>query len=225
MNSGNSVWASVSTEAIRQRMEWVRENAEPALIPIQGEPLNVSLALDLSAIREVDISRGEVEILAVRNIGWKNPSFSWLENESLYKKNGDNTIHSFSMDIKSLWTPDIVAFNAVHAPELLSPPIANVAADGAIFYAPNERIRFRCKLGSFESTEGTNCTLKYGSWTYHGLLIHLTANKNDFTKWNYEEDERFDLLGTYVESETKYYPCCTEPYPDVKFILNIRKKS
>ncbi|RUS89288.1 hypothetical protein EGW08_002962 [Elysia chlorotica] len=213
--------ALYAKQDVLQVLEWVREKSNPNLIPINGEPLNVDLSLELSTIREVDTTRGEVEIIAMSMIRWTDPSLSW----SHLLQDKEQLVDNVSIDTKYLWTPDIVAYNAVNAPELLSTPLALVSHDGEILYVPNERIRFRCNLEHFETEEGSNCTLKYGSWTYNGGILNLTNKNNQYSTWSYEEDPRFEILGIHAERNVKYYPCCPEPYPDVNFILNIRKKT
>ena len=190
-------------------------DSDPGLFPAREQPLKVTLGLDLAAIRQVDTTRDEVEIMAMRTIGWKNP-FITLEDKAKHKG-------PISVDIKHIWTPDIVAYNPVHAPESLSPPLAVVNPDGETFYIPNERIRFTCNLEKFETDEGSNCTLRYGSWTRTGDKIGLIGN--DVTTDSFQKNPRIELLNTYTEVQVKYYPCCSESYPSVVFTLNIRKRN
>ncbi|GFR91969.1 acetylcholine receptor subunit alpha-like 2 [Elysia marginata] len=220
--SGYHVSASqgVTKDHIWEKMQWVRETAIPGVVPVQGGPLNVTLGLGLTTIRDVDIDRGEVEITAMRTVQWRDFSLSWLGKFS------ENIVSGINMNVNDLWSPDIVAYNAVHAPELLSPPLVHVSPDGSIMYVPHERIRFNCNLVNLETPGGANCTIKYGSWTYNGFLLHLqAANIHGFSLNDYMGDSRFEIMETYVEAETIYYPCCAEPYPDVKFTLNFRKKT
>ena len=205
-------------DAIQQKMQWVFENGNPDLLPTRGDPVEMTLGLDLTSIRDVDTASGEVEITVMRSMSWNNPYLAWNRRGSRIRN-----YNPISVDIKHLWTPDIVSYSAVHAPELLSPPLASVAADGTITYIPSERIRFRCDLEGIETTEGANCTLVFGSWTYHGGMMSLSGNPvstNDL-----HEHPSFDLRQTYTEVETKQYPCCPEMYPNVRFTLNIRSKS
>ncbi|RUS89289.1 hypothetical protein EGW08_002963 [Elysia chlorotica] len=198
----------------RDELEILLKSNNPDVLPSRGQPVMVSLGLDLTAIREVDLDGGEIELLAMRTIAWKNP-FLAREGSS---RNDDPV----SIDIKRIWSPDIVAYNHVHPPEQLSPPLAAVAADGQTYYIPNERIRFRCNLEHISSPQGSNCTLKYGSWTHHGGKIALEGyaiSTDDF-----EQNSQFDLLNTYTEVVDKKYPCCPESYPSVLFTLNIRYK-
>ena len=213
--------ASSTQDFPSQLMDWFHRNSNPQAIPIQGTPLNVTLGMSLTAIREVDTTRGEIEILAMRELSWRNPSLDW---SAILSESDGAGINAFSMNTDHLWIPDIVAYNAVHVPEILSPPLAQVSVDGTILYVPNERIRFLCDLESFETIEGCNCTAVYGSWTLSGWMLDLNVKQNTISLEDYRGNPRFDILGTYVEKETKIYPCCPESFPDVKFTLTIRRK-
>ncbi|GFN81658.1 acetylcholine receptor subunit alpha-like 2 [Plakobranchus ocellatus] len=224
--NSNIASAIESKEDILRAMTNVRLNSNPDVVPLHGGPVEVTLSMDLSKIREVDTVRGEVEIIAMVSILWKDHDLSWLStmrNESGSSQHSPDRVDSFRIAVKRLWSPDIVAYNPVTDPELLSPPIALVSADGTVLYVPNLRIRFRCNLEDFEKPQGANCTLNYGSWTHDGNKISL--KENGVSVYDYEVDPRFDLLGTFAEVEVKYYPCCPEPYPLTKFTFNIKKKS
>ncbi|GFN81654.1 acetylcholine receptor subunit alpha-like 1 [Plakobranchus ocellatus] len=221
---GIIVSAIENRENIWQAMTKMRLNSNPDVLPLHGGPVEVTLSMELSKIREVDTVRGEVEIIAMVKLRWKDHYLSWpttTKDESGPSKHGAERVSMVRIDIKKLWSPDIVAYNPVTDPELLSPPLAVVSADGTVLYIPNQRIRFRCNLEDFEKPQGANCTLKYGSWTHDGNKISL--KENGVTAYDYEMDPRFDLLGTYAEVEVKRYACCPEPYPLAKFTFNIRK--
>ncbi|GFR91959.1 acetylcholine receptor subunit alpha-like 1 [Elysia marginata] len=207
---------SENLDDIKRKIRFVLRGSMPELLPTTGQPVEVTLGLDLTAIRQVDTTRGEIEILAMRSLLWNNPLLSWKDKSQGFSHD------PISIDIKKVWSPDIVAYNAIHPPEVLSPPLAIVNEDGSVMYIPNERIRFGCDLENFSTAEGSNCTLVYGSWTYNAERMNVTGSSvstNDF-----RADARFDLLHTYIETEVTYYECCPEPYVRVKITLNIREK-
>ncbi|GFN81661.1 acetylcholine receptor subunit alpha-like 1 [Plakobranchus ocellatus] len=214
-----------SREDIWPAVNNVRFNSNPDILPLHGGPKEVTLSIELSKIREVDTARGEAEIIAMVNLCWKDHYLSWYtptRNESGSSDHGPGRVASFPIDIKRLWTPDIVAINPATNPELLYRPLALISADGTVLYVPNLRIRFRCNLEDFEERQGANCTLIYGSWTHDGNKISL--EDNGVSVHDYEEDSRFELVETYAEVEVKhYYHCCPEPYPQAKFTINIKK--
>jgi len=50
--------------------------------------------------------------------------------------------------------------------------------------------------------------------------VVLGINLNDYYK-----STEWDLLAVKAKKNHKYYPCCSEPYPDIKFNITIRRKT
>jgi nicotinic acetylcholine receptor len=42
---------------------------------------------------------------------------------------------------------------------------------------------------------------------------------------DYYRSTEWDLLAVPAKKYEKYYPCCEEPYPDIKFNITIRRKT
>jgi nicotinic acetylcholine receptor len=42
---------------------------------------------------------------------------------------------------------------------------------------------------------------------------------------DYSESTEWDLLDVQAKKDLKYYPCCSEPYADIKFHIKIRRKT
>ena len=40
---------------------------------------------------------------------------------------------------------------------------------------------------------------------------------------DYYSSTEWDLLAVPAKKYEKYYPCCSEPYPDIKFNITIRR--
>ena len=208
----------MTQEEIRPHVEFIREESDPDVMPIQGAPVNLTLGLTLIKIREVDAIKGEIEIIGWRVHKWRNPRLAWHRQPSI------SDAPYLSMNIKDLWTPDLASTNAVHAPEILSPPRAMVYPDGNVTYTSSERLRFFCGLEGFETDRGANCTAAYTSWTNDGRMLNLKLMNNPVMLGGYMPDPRFQLLGTSAHVDTMIYDCCPEPIQNVRFILNIRKK-
>lgn len=93
------------------------------------------------------------------------------------------------------------------------------------------------------------CVLKFGSWTYDGWLLDLQMNEADIS--GYMPNGEWDLIGqpsTQVQviassspplyprrdsdslgvpgaRNEVFYDCCKEPYPDVTFMVTIRRRT
>jgi len=42
---------------------------------------------------------------------------------------------------------------------------------------------------------------------------------------DYYKSNEWDLLAVRAQKYEKYYPCCSQPYPDIKFNITIRRKT
>jgi len=51
-------------------------------------------------------------------------------------------------------------------------------------------------------------------------VLRTGINLNDYYK-----STEWDLLGVKAKKNHKHYPCCAEPYPDIKFNITIRRKT
>ncbi|KAG7278195.1 hypothetical protein CRUP_002157 [Coryphaenoides rupestris] len=67
------------------------------------------------------------------------------------------------------------------------------------------------------------CELKFGSWTYDGWLLDLQMNNADIS--GYMPNGEWDLVGVPGTRSEAFYDCCKEPYPDVTFVVTIRRRT
>ena len=51
-------------------------------------------------------------------------------------------------------------------------------------------------------------------------MLHAGISLDDYDKSN-----EWDLLAVRAQKYEKYYPCCSQPYPDIKFNITIRRKT
>ena len=115
--------------------------------------------------------------------------------------------------------------------------------DGLIVWKPPAIYKSLCPINvEFFPFDEQLCTIKIGSWTYHEyavkimhkslsgdidvdgdkdkLVIDDGINLDDYTK-----STEWDLLAVKAQKYIKYYPCCSEPYADLKFNITIRRKT
>ena len=86
--------------------------------------------------------------------------------------------------------------------------------------------------------------MKISSWTYHGdelSLKHLCNGSTIFIDddpkkpettiqrgvdlTNYYKNVEWDVLNVTAMVRVKYYPCCSEPYPDITFNITLRRRT
>ena len=68
--------------------------------------------------------------------------------------------------------------------------------------------------------------LKFGSWTFDGFKIDIgffDREEIDINDLHGDMTDTFEIIGNSAKKNVKYYPCCEEPYPDLTFMLHLRK--
>ena len=68
--------------------------------------------------------------------------------------------------------------------------------------------------------------MKFGSWTYDGfkLDINFYADQQEFDLNDYIESNEWTVLAHPAYKNTKYYPCCVEPFPDLTFHVSLQRR-
>lgn len=58
-----------------------------------------------------------------------------------------------------------------------------------------------------------------------GYQVDVTNRSTNVDLTNYAVNGEFDLVNVYQKRRVIKYPCCPEPYPDVKFFIHVRRKT
>jgi len=113
-----------------------------------------------------------------------------------------------------------------------------IHSDGLIVWKPPAIYKSLCPIDvEFFPFDEQLCTIKIGSWTYHEFDVkikHKNLKENDddmqmiergINLNDYSKSTEWDLLAVKSQKYKKYYPCCSEPYADLKFNITIRRKT
>ncbi|RWS26207.1 nicotinic acetylcholine receptor alpha 5 subunit-like protein [Leptotrombidium deliense] len=103
---------------------------------------------------------------------------------------------------------------------------AMLSPDGKIFWPPPTKLRSTCPVDvTYFPFDDQTCIMKLGSWIYNGLQVDLYNRTSEVDLSNYVQNGEWDLLETQIIRNVVYFPCCPEPFPDVKIVLVIRRKT
>jgi MinD superfamily P-loop ATPase len=69
---------------------------------------------------------------------------------------------------------------------------------------------------------GTECTFKFGSWTYSEDSIDLQLRMEEMNLSEYKEHVVHNLVNATAERNELFYSCCPESYPDVTYKINLQ---
>ena len=69
---------------------------------------------------------------------------------------------------------------------------------------------------------GTECTLKFGSWTYFEDSIDVQLRMEEMNLSEYKEHVVYILVNATAERNEFFYSCCPESYSDVTYKINLQ---
>ena len=68
--------------------------------------------------------------------------------------------------------------------------------------------------------------MKFGSWTFDGTKLDVSfyGGLEELDLNDYIESNEWTVLSHPAYKNTQYYPCCSEPYPDLTFHVTLKRK-
>ena len=192
-------------------------------IPLENEPVNLTLGLAIRALNNVDQIEGTITMNIWLRYNWNDPRLAWNVSEW-------NNISSLAFnthpETDGIWVPDIYIYNTGETPmSELDYSRAVVNNKGDILWSRPGLIKSTCLFDlNLFPYDTQNCHLKFGSWSYHGRDLCLLTATPDIDTSNYKDNEEWRLIDYNSHVNIKYYSCCPEPYYDITFNYSITRK-
>uniref|UniRef100_A0A8C9S799 Neuronal acetylcholine receptor subunit alpha-7 n=1 Tax=Scleropages formosus TaxID=113540 RepID=A0A8C9S799_SCLFO len=181
-------------------------------------PITVKFSMILVQIMDVDEKNQILTTNMWLQMHWYDHYLQWNQSEYPGVKN-----LRFTTD--QVWTPDILLYNSADD-KFDSTFKTNVLVNSSGFcqYLPPGIFVSTCNVDvRWFPFDIQRCELKFGSWTFDGWLLDLQMNEADIS--GYMPNGEWDLLGVPGNRNVVFYDCCKEPYPDVTFIVTIRRRT
>ncbi|EFO23786.1 hypothetical protein LOAG_04698 [Loa loa] len=195
---------------------------EKAVRPVRNasNTVVVRMGMTMTNIFDMDEKNQVLTINVWLDQEWKDELLVWDPNEF-------GGIESVRVPCDLIWLPDIVLYNNADDYTIGSMNSrAILFYDGTVFWPPPTQLRSTCKTDvTYFPFDSQHCTIKFGSWTYHGLQVDITNHSVNVDLSNYVESGEFDLVRVFQKRRIVKYTCCLEPYPDVTFYIHIRRKT
>lgn len=67
--------------------------------------------------------------------------------------------------------------------------------------------------------------MRYASWSYTGAELDVTNRTMKGDTSVLVKNGEWDVIGIPIRRKVLYYPCCTEPFPEVTFYLVIERRN
>ncbi|XP_060516113.1 neuronal acetylcholine receptor subunit alpha-7 isoform X3 [Cylas formicarius] len=187
----------------------------------ESEALEVKFGLTLQQIIDVD-EKNQLLITNIwLNLEWNDYNLRW--NESEY-----GGVKDLRITPNKLWKPDVLMYNS--ADEGFDGTFQTnvvVKHNGSCLYIPPGIFKSTCKIDiTWFPFDDQHCDMKFGSWTHDGNQLDLILNSEgggDLS--DFITNGEWYLIGMPGKKNTIIYACCPEPYVDVTFTIQIRRRT
>lgn len=214
------ITVSMQGEYQRKLYKDLLENYNPLERPVanDSQPLTVTLSLSLMQIMDVDEKNQVLTTNIWLQMYWSDYYLQWNVSEYPGVKN-------VRFPAERIWKPDILLYNS--ADEKFDATFHTnilVSSSGHCHYLPPGIFKSSCYIDvRWFPFDIQKCKLKFGSWTYDGWSLDLEMKSPDLSE--YISNGEWDLVGVDGSRHETFYECCKEPYPDVTFVITMRRRT
>ncbi|PAV82082.1 hypothetical protein WR25_27000 isoform G [Diploscapter pachys] len=164
-------------------LDYILFNYEKAVRPVKNSSSTVVVKLGMTLTNLFDMDeRNQVLTINVWLDQWNPADF--------------NNIKSIRIPCDLIWLPDIVLYNS--ADDYTTGYMKSRAMldfDGTVFWPPPTQLRSTCKVDvTLFPFDYQKCSLKFGSWTYHGFQLDITNRSNNIDLSMFVQSGEFDLV-------------------------------
>ncbi|CAG0885853.1 unnamed protein product, partial [Cyprideis torosa] len=151
---------------------------------------------------------------------WRDVHLTWNASEF-------DDIRVIRLPYMAVWKPDIILYN--NADSLYNWAVINtnviVDNDGNVTWLSHGIYRSACDIDvQYFPFDVQTCRMKWASWTYDGYQVDIVYQQAKGELSNYQNNGEFHLEDFYAIRSVVNYSCCPEPYPDVTYYLQMRRR-
>ncbi|XP_061576400.1 neuronal acetylcholine receptor subunit alpha-10a [Cololabis saira] len=182
--------------------------------------LNVTLQVTLSQIIDMD-ERNQIltAYLWIRQV--------WFDAHLKWSKDDYDGLDTIRIPGSYVWRPDIVLYNSADD-RFTGAMDTNVVIrhDGQMMWDSPVITKSSCKVDvSFFPFDGQQCRFTYGSWTYNGNQLDILNAMESADLADLVDNVEWEVLGMPAKKSVVQYGCCADPYPDVTYTLNLKRRA
>uniref|UniRef100_A0A8C9YPQ0 Cholinergic receptor, nicotinic, alpha 7 (neuronal) n=1 Tax=Sander lucioperca TaxID=283035 RepID=A0A8C9YPQ0_SANLU len=183
-----------------------------------SQTLTVQFSFTLMQVMDVDEKNQILTTNAWLQMQWYDHYLQWNQSEYPGVKN-----LRFTSD--QVWTPDILLYNSAHDKfDATFKTNVLVNSSGFCEYLPPGIFLSTCNVDvRWFPFDIQRCELKFGSWTFDGWLLDIQMKEADVS--GYMTNGEWDLVEVPGGRHEVFYDCCAEPYPDVTFVVTLRRRT
>ncbi|XP_064596213.1 neuronal acetylcholine receptor subunit alpha-10-like [Liolophura sinensis] len=202
-------------------LEKLLNGYDTAVRPVSevSDVLNFTMDVSLNQVIDVDERNQIIKLNIWMRWYWVDSYLKW--NSSEY-----GGIKDVYIQPKRIWIPDVTLYNSVSTTDHGWPSHYNakIHYDGSVTYLFPAYLEASCKIDVTHFPFDTqSCVLTFGSWAYSGAQLDMYPYAPLGNWENFVENGEWELLSIPSRRNVKYYPCCPEPFPDVKFTIVLKR--
>ncbi|KAG5881485.1 hypothetical protein JTB14_029152 [Gonioctena quinquepunctata] len=214
------IWNSTHTDKLRQDLLL---NYDKFARPSQH--FNTTMVQLGMVIRHVEVNelKSSLTVHCWLHLVWNDEKLKW--NATDY---GNLTI--LNLAEHEIWQPDIYLYNGATSTAInhFGNTHCLVYPSGEVIWVPPAQFTVLCSLNlKYWPFDTQECHLKFGSWTYSGEQIDI-INYNNSTNVDLDlliANSEWMITKATQKRVSTYYPCCTEPYPDITVNVTLSRIS
>lgn len=219
--SGHEISDSTEVSYERNIYKYVMDYYTPSVRPVRKDSdiLDVELDLYIYSIEDVDEVNQAFRASGWLYMKWNDFQLSWQPEEF-------GNVSKTRVPISKLWFPDVSVMNSLDDEKLMpnTLQLAVLHSNGDVYWFPSMNFRTFCPLDltHFPFDEHT-CNIRIITWTYNGLEINITT-MFETPSQRFVESSEWELVRTQNVVHRAYYACCEEPYIDLEFRMQLRRR-
>ncbi|XP_071502322.1 neuronal acetylcholine receptor subunit alpha-2-like [Diadema antillarum] len=187
-------------------------------LPSYDSVNNVSFALTLQFITNVDLFGNSMEVSAYQQMSWDDSRLAWNPE--------DFNVSEVDIPVKKLWIPDIVVSNSLGSKDLIPDLNARVYYTGHVSIFPASILKTTCVFDiSMYPYDMQKCTLTWLSWTQSTYTIRLSPLFDHVDVASYLPNPTWELVRAPVTVRQQLYECCPEEYEMLDCTIVIRRRN
>ncbi|XP_072317841.1 neuronal acetylcholine receptor subunit alpha-10-like [Eucyclogobius newberryi] len=151
----------------------------------------------------------------------------WMDSFLTWSKDDYDGLDSIQIPSRYVWKPDIVLYNSADD-EFSSSLETNVAlrSDGQVTWDQPSITKSSCSVDvAFFPFDLQECVLTFGSWTHNGNQMDLNIQLDTADLADLVPNVEWQVLGMPAKKNVILYGCCSDPYPDITFTLQLKRRA
>ncbi|XP_077576870.1 neuronal acetylcholine receptor subunit alpha-7-like [Stigmatopora nigra] len=217
-----ATWLPETTQGPQQRylLRELLKDYNPMERPVANDShtLTVHFSITLMQVMDVDEKNQLLTTNIWLQMQWYDHYLQW--NQSQYPG-----VKNLRFAADQVWTPDILLYNSAHKKfDATFKTNVLVNSSGFCEYLPPGIFVSTCNVDvRWFPFDIQQCELKFGSWTFDGWLLDIQMKDADVS--GFMPNGEWDLLEVPGSRHEIFYDCCAEPYPDVTFVVTLRRRT